>query len=144
MTVSLAKRAASTMRKNAVAIKEEILRFVKANTDDYEVLAFATRSPPPRVTMGQRGGRVGGAPPSCGWRRCKGTCTVHLASRCTVCVVLQCVKFHKTKSSTFFFFFSCRLGLYSHCHGNAFSPQVSLSVLSEPQVVLGGLGWERC
>lgn len=57
MTVSLAKRAASTMRKNAVAIKEEILRFVKANTDDYEVLAFATRSPPPRVTMGQRGGR---------------------------------------------------------------------------------------
>ena len=55
VTVSLAKRAASTMRKNAVAIKEEILRFVKANTDDYEVLAFATRSP--RVTMGQRGGR---------------------------------------------------------------------------------------
>ena len=47
------------MRKNAVAIKEEILRFVKANTDDYEVLAFATRSPPPRVTMGQRGVRSG-------------------------------------------------------------------------------------
>ena len=46
------------MRKNAVAIKEEILRFVKANTDDYEVLAFATRSPPPRVTMGQRGVRL--------------------------------------------------------------------------------------
>ena len=40
MTVSLAKRAATTMRKNAVAIKEEILRFVKTNTQDYEVLAL--------------------------------------------------------------------------------------------------------
>ena len=53
VTVSLAKRAASTMRKNAVAIKEEILRFVKTNTDDYEVLALwstvhrMTPPPPP-------------------------------------------------------------------------------------------------
>ncbi|XP_070206034.1 titin homolog isoform X4 [Littorina saxatilis] len=36
VAVSLAKRAAHTMRRNAVVIKEEILRFVKANTQDYE------------------------------------------------------------------------------------------------------------
>jgi hypothetical protein len=43
LTVSLAKRAATTMRKNAVAIKEEVLRFVKANTAEYEVLLKAPR-----------------------------------------------------------------------------------------------------
>lgn len=37
VTVSLAKRAANTMRKNAVAIKQEILNFVQINTEGYEV-----------------------------------------------------------------------------------------------------------
>lgn len=75
-------------------------------------------------------------------------------ARCTWHLVAQSVWFCSASNFTkrnpllfllpFFFLFVCRLGLYSHCHGNVFSPQVSLSVLSEPQVVLGGLGWERC
>ncbi|KAL8604619.1 hypothetical protein ACOMHN_013399 [Nucella lapillus] len=48
VTVSLAKKAASTMRRNVVAIKEEILRFVKANVQEYQPM---TRSPSAIKTM---------------------------------------------------------------------------------------------
>ncbi|GFO25240.1 smoothelin [Plakobranchus ocellatus] len=38
LAVSLAKKAATTMRRNAVAIKQEILYFCKMNTQEYETL----------------------------------------------------------------------------------------------------------
>lgn len=37
VTVSLAKKAASTMKRNAVAIKQEILNFCQQNVAEYEV-----------------------------------------------------------------------------------------------------------
>lgn len=43
VAVSFAKKAATTMRRNAAAIKQEILDFCQSNTREYEVLKSNTR-----------------------------------------------------------------------------------------------------
>lgn len=45
VTVSLMKRAATTMKRNVVEIKEEILNFCRANTAEYEVDFYKTWEP---------------------------------------------------------------------------------------------------
>lgn len=37
IAVTLARRAAKTMQRNVVAIKQEILNFIQVNTQEYEV-----------------------------------------------------------------------------------------------------------
>ncbi|KAK3084547.1 hypothetical protein FSP39_015151 [Pinctada imbricata] len=60
LSISYAKRAATTMRRNAAAIKQDILNFCKANVQEYEFFTYMILFPLSVGPAGRGGGGGGG------------------------------------------------------------------------------------